>query len=131
MLKQRVVVLMLILAVLISACIQQNPATDNNTGGNETGGNQSNINASITTTKTYTVLIERLNFDPTEITVNVNDTVVWVNDDTIIHAIISTGKFESPGLRSNESWSFTFLYAGNYTYFDEGSFKKGKVIVNP
>ena len=68
---------------------------------------------------TLTVRIERDGFRPQSLTVDVGDTVVWRNVDTVNHQVVAdTGAFASPILRPGGTYSFTFRAAGTYRYRD-------------
>jgi plastocyanin len=71
---------------------------------------------------------------PKEITVRVNDTVTWTNNDTEAHTVTSgvgagieslinnkkgtpNGLFDSGSFRRGQSWTHTFTRPGTYTYF--------------
>ena len=75
-------------------------------------------------------------FDPPEISILVDDTVIWLNDDQEAHTITSgegtgrfgwtessesfgnpTGLFDSGRFMPGESWSFTFNEQGTFLYF--------------
>src|ERR1700684_1601181 len=64
-----------------------------------------------------TVTIDNFTFAPAELTVKVGTTVTWKNHDDIPHTIVSAGKFRSKTLDTDDSFSFTFTAAGDYTYF--------------
>ncbi|HVW87982.1 MAG TPA: hypothetical protein VHC01_00820, partial [Gaiellaceae bacterium] len=59
------------------------------------------------------------------------DTIRWVNRDNTTHQVYEThGRFVSPILKHNQSWSFRFNAAGTYSYKDELHPKlKAKVVV--
>jgi plastocyanin len=63
------------------------------------------------------VTIDNFTFTPPELTVKVGTTVTWKNHDDIPHTVVSAGKFRSKALDTDDSYSFTFTAAGNYTYF--------------
>ena len=63
------------------------------------------------------VKIGNFTFGPQKITVKVGDTVTWINEDDIPHTIVSTGKFRSKALDTEDKYSFTFTTAGTYEYF--------------
>ncbi len=63
------------------------------------------------------VSIDNFTFAPASITVKIGDTVTWTNRDDIPHTIVSTGKFRSKALDTDNSFSFTFTAAGDYQYF--------------
>ncbi len=69
---------------------------------------------------TKTIEIKSSGFSPKSATITQNDTVTWVNGDTVNHQVYADkGQFVSPILKPRQSWSFTFNAAGTYTYTDE------------
>ena len=70
-------------------------------------------------------------FIPFEVTISVGDTVTWINDDSSPHTVTSgdlkkdvnkigldyPNGFNSPLLKSGESWTHTFEKVGIYPYF--------------
>ena len=74
---------------------------------------------------------------PSEITVNLGDTVTWLNDDTAAHTVTSgtidggpDGRFDSSLMMPDQSYSFTFEAAGDYDYYCiVHPWMVGKVIV--
>ena len=61
---------------------------------------------------------------PSEITVELGDTVTWVNDDTAAHTVTSgtidggpDGRFDSSLMLPDQTFSFTFEAAGDYDYY--------------
>ena len=79
----------------------------------------------------------RIFFAPSEINVAPNATVVWTNDDSIIHGVTSgkpreepTGEFGSGIIQPAESFSHTFSRTGVYDYYSYlQPYMVGKVIV--
>ena len=82
--------------------------------------------------KTFNVIIPHGNYDlanagfyiPLNAQVNVGATVVWVNDDEVLHTIQSQdeqgkviGLFNSAPLKTGERFAHTFDEAGIYNYF--------------
>jgi plastocyanin len=63
------------------------------------------------------VTIDNFTFEPAQLTVKVGTTVTWKNRDDIPHTVVSAGKFRSKALDTDDSYSFTFTAAGDYTYF--------------
>lgn len=56
-------------------------------------------------------------FSPASITVNVGDTVTWVNADTVPHTSTSAdGLWDSNTVRPGQRFSFTFKQAGRFGY---------------
>ena len=79
----------------------------------------------------------RIFFAPPEINVAPNATVVWTNDDSIIHSVTSgkpretpTGEFDSGIIQAADSYSHTFSKSGAYDYYSNlQPYMVGKVIV--
>ena len=68
---------------------------------------------------TTTVKITATAFSPKTVTVELGDTVKWVNSDTANHQVVAdNGAFASPILKPNESYSFTSKAAGKFPYHD-------------
>ena len=75
-------------------------------------------------------------FQPASITINVGDTITWVNDGALPHtATADDGTFDSGQLATGEQFSFTFETAGTFAYHCEnhggagGQGMAGEVIV--
>ncbi len=86
--------------------------------------------------KTVNVSIVAGKFDPTPLTVNLNDTVVWLNKDTASHQITpDSGQpdattMASGSLATNQTFSFKFVKLGTFNYHDNAKpDMKGTVIV--
>jgi plastocyanin len=61
---------------------------------------------------------------PSDVTVNVGDTVTWSNDDTAAHTVTSgnptdgtDGVFDSSLFMAGTTFEYTFDEAGEYNYF--------------
>jgi len=66
--------------------------------------------------QTKYVMITNNTFQQSE-TVNVGDTVSWMNMDAVPHNVTSqTGLFDSGLINQNQIWSFTFNTPGTYNY---------------
>ena len=100
-----------------------------------------------------TVVTLSLKFMPTDITVQVGDTVTWENGETITHTITSgtwgevnqstglrgtqtpDGRFDhslSPKGKDGDTFSFTFTEAGEFLYYCQPHLTmNAKVIVEP
>lgn len=80
---------------------------------------------------TANVEIRKAGFAPRSVTVTQNDSVTWVNRDTINHQVVSdTGAFASPTLRPGQRFTFTFRASGQYRYRDAlEPAERGTVIV--
>ena len=58
--------------------------------------------------KTHTVTIDEMRFQPKRLTVARGDTIVWVNKDLVPHTATSeAGRFDSETIRTAKSWKFT------------------------
>jgi plastocyanin len=64
-----------------------------------------------------TVEISRFQFAPQELTVAPGTTVRWVNRDQTIHNVLTIdGQLTSPGLDTDDGFSFVFDREGDYSY---------------
>ncbi|MGH1520756.1 MAG: cupredoxin domain-containing protein [Nitrosopumilus sp.] len=89
-------------------------------------------------------------YDPPELTINVGDTVTWINDDREGHTVTSgdgAGRFEWMGSKNlgepddifdsgrfmpDESWSYTFEDVGSFNYFCIiHPWMEGRIFVEP
>ena len=67
--------------------------------------------------KTHTVLIEGMRFQPERLTVARGDTVVWVNNDLVPHTATSeAGRFDSQTIEAEKSWTFIAKKKGEFAY---------------
>ena len=63
------------------------------------------------------VQIAQFKFAPAELTVSAGDTVVWTNDDALIHTTAAdSGAWSSPEMRQGERFSFVASGAGRFPY---------------
>ena len=61
-----------------------------------------------------------LTFEPqvVKVKINVNNTVVWVNEDDVTHAVVARdGSFNFPSINPGQSVSFIFTRPGRYDYY--------------
>ncbi|MCS7118317.1 MAG: cupredoxin domain-containing protein [Thaumarchaeota archaeon] len=76
-----------------------------------------------------------LTFDPqtVKVKINVNNTVVWVNEDDVVHAVVARdGSFNYPSISPGGSASFTFNRAGRFDYYcNLHPWMTGTVVVVP
>jgi plastocyanin len=64
------------------------------------------------------VTIDNFTFAPRRLTIKAGTTVTWTNRDDIPHTVTATDRsFKSNALDTDESYSFTFSTAGEYSYF--------------
>ncbi len=64
------------------------------------------------------IKISNFAFDPATMTVKVGDKVTWTNEDSATHTVVSDdGKtFQSGGINTGATYSFTFTAAGTFAY---------------
>jgi len=101
-----------------------------------TSGTEEEI--SDTAAKNVAVTIEANALNPSEITINVGDTVVWLNKDEVVRMIASDPhpnhtalpELVSRELGANQTYSFKFTKVGTWGYHDHNNpTLKGTVIV--
>jgi plastocyanin len=64
------------------------------------------------------IQIKNFTFQPTNLIINVGDTVKWINNDSIIHTATSYDNlFNSGDLHYSDSYSFTFNKKGTFKYY--------------
>jgi plastocyanin len=67
-----------------------------------------------------TVTIDNYMFMPQDLTIPVGGSITWVNHDSDIHSVAaddgSPVMFKSPGLDTDDKFTFTFTKAGTYLY---------------
>ncbi len=67
--------------------------------------------------RVHKVKIESFAFVPAELTVNVGDTVVWTNEDRVVHtATALDGSFSTGRIGNDQSREVSFTNAGEYAY---------------
>jgi plastocyanin len=55
---------------------------------------------------------------PSALTVPAGTTVTWINHDDDVHTVSSaTEVFHSPGIDTDETFTYTFAHPGTYEYF--------------
>ncbi|SDF26617.1 Plastocyanin [Methanolobus vulcani] len=100
-----------LVSMAFSGCV------DNNSTNNvpaENVSNQETVNAETI------VYIENYAFHPDHVTISPGDTVMWVNNDSVAFIIKGTlvggGIFQSPTLRKDDIFTYTFEDKGTYRY---------------
>ena len=64
------------------------------------------------------VVIDNFVFGPDRMTIKAGTTVTWTNRDDIPHTVASKDRlFKSKVMDTDESYSFTFMTPGEYSYF--------------
>ena len=81
----------------------------------------------------HAVTIDNFTFSPAELTVPPGTTVTWVNHDDIPHTVVEENKsFRSKALDTDDTFSFTFMKPGDFTYFCSlHPHMTGKITVKP
>jgi len=76
------------------------------------------------------VEIKNFNFNPTKVNIEINQTVVWRNQDNVTHDVVEdSGLFDSD-LEPGEEFSYQFTEAGTYKYHcDIHPSMKGTIVV--
>jgi plastocyanin len=77
------------------------------------------------------VSIVNYTFSPATVTINVGDTVIWTNQDSVNHTTTSNTRiWDSHNLGKSATFQFTFNQAGTFPYFcDRHEYMTGTVIV--
>jgi plastocyanin len=80
--------------------------------------------------KTYTVEISQMQFQPSELTVQKGDTVVWVNNDLVTHDVTEATRkaWASGPLPAGQSWRLPVTNSADY-YCSIHVVMKGKIVV--
>lgn len=78
-----------------------------------------------------TVTVANMSFSPATITIKVNDTVTWANNDSVPHTVTADDhSFDSGSVASGRSYTRTFDKAGTYPYHcNLHPHMKGTVVV--
>ena len=68
--------------------------------------------------KTHTINIENMRFDPAEVTVKAGDTIIWVNKDLVPHTATSAteGVFDSGFMEAGQTWKYEVKGKGDVAY---------------
>jgi plastocyanin len=70
--------------------------------------------------KTYQVEIRAMQFVPSQLTIDVGDTVVWTNHDVLPHTVTSgipaPTTFDSKEIATQKQWTLTVSASGEYNY---------------
>jgi plastocyanin len=88
----------------------------------------SDMNSVASTTSQIT--IKNFSFSPSPLNIKVGTTVIWTNQDNVLHHIKSA-TFESGDLGQGQSFQFTFTAVGTYDYICKiHTSMKGQIIVS-
>src|SRR5690242_3522079 len=80
--------------------------------------------------RVYTVEIKQMKFQPAELRLEKGDTVVFKNEDMVIHDVTEAGsrKWTSSALPAGQSWKLAVTQSADY-YCTIHQVMKGKLIV--
>jgi plastocyanin len=113
-----ILVIALISGALICGCVTTQPF------GSKDTSPATRITTRVPTGPTVTVMIKARAFDPSTITIKEGTTVTWTNEDPMTHYVVHLPEanraklFDSGQIYSGQSFSFTFVEKGRYTYGD-------------
>jgi plastocyanin len=80
------------------------------------GGSTTAVNGQTGGSEIRVVMSNRA-FDPATVTINVGDTVTWLNQDAPQHDVVAdNGEFTSELFDQGQTFSFAFTKAGTYPY---------------
>ena len=79
----------------------------------------------------HTVEIKQMKFDPAELIVQKGDTVVWINNDMVIHDVTEqyAKEWTSSPIPLKKSWQMVVTQSSDY-YCSLHVVMKGKIVVN-
>lgn len=136
-----IIVLAVVLVVAAGAYFYfSNPAYTNsnantNTNPSANTGAQTQVPPNTNTgssPSTQDVQIMNFAFSPSSLTIHAGDTVVWTNQDSAGHSVVSDSGSEinSPVMSTGQTYSHTFTTPGTYTYHCSVHLSmKGTIIV--
>lgn len=100
-----------LLSIAFSGCVDE-PASDNVSTADVSKQETEDVDA--------IVYIEDYTFLPEYTTVSSGDTVMWSNNDSVAFIVkinlVGGGSFQSPTLRKDDTFSYTFEDIGTYKY---------------
>ncbi|MBU2503525.1 MAG: cupredoxin domain-containing protein [Nanoarchaeota archaeon] len=110
----------------------RNPTASDEDQQNNLGELENPIAIPIISGQSYDVKIENSEFNPSELIISINNTVIWTNMDSVVHTITFDleGEFGFPGLSPGGTYSKTFDSKGTYSYHCEiHPSMKGTIVV--
>lgn len=91
---------------------------------------QTQNNSLLESNQENTITISDFSFQPQEIMTNAGTEIIWKQDDSVKHTVVSNGMFESKILSNGDKFMFKFDKPGTYEYYCSiHPSMKGKVIV--
>jgi plastocyanin len=108
-----------LLAIILASCGGNSVGSTTSSGGS--GSSETTVTTAGTGTTTggtaVQVIMTNRTYDPETVTVNVGDTVTWVNEDAPQHDVVAdNGEFKSDLFEKGQTFAFTFTQAGAYPY---------------
>jgi plastocyanin len=107
--------------------VNNNPSTNSQTSTQVLPTNSGSSNPA-----TQNIQIMNFAFSPSSLTIHAGDTVVWTNQDSAGHSVVSDSGSEinSPILSTGQTYSHTFTTPGTYSYHCSVHLSmKGTIIV--
>ena len=86
----------------------------------------------VSSAQTREISVVNFSFDPSMLTINKGDTIVWTNNDSVPHQVVgdSLKTLDGPVMSKGQTYSFTFNTAGNFSYHCAiHPMMKGNIIV--
>ncbi len=111
------------LSFLFLACSKDKSMTDDRGSASAINANQNK-----TLPEKDTVHILNTGFVPTNLKIDVDNTVIWVNDDNKVHTVTSES-FDSGDILPGGSFSHLFDNAGVFAYYCKYHEEKAEVVV--
>ncbi|MBI4918873.1 cupredoxin family copper-binding protein [archaeon] len=109
--------ILLALVVLVSACETTETKPVNTAVQVEQVQQVKEVKVEPLEPRVHKVKIESFAFVPAELTVNVGDTVVWTNEDRVVHtATALDGSFDTNRIGNDQSKEVAFTQVGEYAY---------------
>lgn len=83
------------------------------------------------------IILGKNGFQPTQMTIDVGDSITWSNEDPGQREVVLTFQKDkllnkiitSPIIKVNTEWEYTFTEAGTYEYWTVAYGRKGKIVV--
>lgn len=90
-----------VVALILAGCVKKTDDSKKDTGG--------------PAAKQVTVEIKDFQFNPEKVTIAMGGVVTWKNLDASAHTVTGKG-FDSGNMSQNDTYAFTFLDKGTFTY---------------
>jgi plastocyanin len=104
----RSLIFAMLLLISANSCTKDDNNNPYSSNGNNSYGNTGNPNE---------VIMQRMAFTPSSLTVAVGTKVTWRNNDSMAHTVTSDNAlFDSGNIGAGGSYTYTFSTAGTYGY---------------